>query len=349
MSNLAFRPGQIWPDHKGNHISAHGGGLLFFKDRYYWYGEDNTEGYLNTVGVSCYSSSDLYNWTNEGTALKQEDMPEELQGKNEGRIERPKVIYNTLTKKFVMWMHAEKKGYAFSSAGVAVSDQPSGPFTFLFYDRPVLFEPEEGFDAHTNESTLGNSFRDMTLFVDDVDSNQDGVNDAYVLYSSEGNLTMYIVRLNADYTWIDKSDGSNRLRPQCTAEDLGKIWSRQFVRKMREAPAPFKYRNHYYLITSACTGWKPNQAEYAVSDSPLGDYKIKGDPCRNDDNQTTFDSQSTFIMPLNPTKGSYIYIGDRWTPEQLGKSPYVWLPLQVLEDGQIEIIWKDSWSLEDYQ
>jgi hypothetical protein len=342
-----LKPGQLWLDNQGKHISAHGGGLLLHQGTYYWYGEDNSKGYLNNVGVSCYSSTDLYNWKNEGTVLKQEDMPEELQGKNNGRIERPKVIFNSKTKKFVMWMHAEQKGYAFSSAGVAISDSPIGPFTFLFYDRPVLFEQEKGFDKHTNEEELGNSFRDMHVFVDDIDSNGDGVNDAYLYYSSEGNWTMYIVRLNSDYTWIDLSEDASRVRPQCTKDHLGEVWSRQLINKMREAPTPFKYRDQYYLITSGCTGWDPNQAEYAVADKPLGEYKTFGDPCVRDVDQTTFSSQSTYVLPIDGEKGKFIYMGDRWTPEELGNSRYVWLPLYVDDGGKITIEWQDTWSLSD--
>lgn len=347
LTNKVFKPGQLWPDTEGNHISAHGGGLLHHDGVYYWYGEDNTSGYLNHVGISCYSSTDLYNWKKEGIALKQEDMPSELQGENDGRVERPKVIYNAKTKKFVMWMHAERSGYAFSSAGVAISDTPVGPFEFLFYDRPVLFEQESGFDEYTNEKELGNSFRDMHLFVDDVDDNGDGVNDAYILYSSEGNWTLYIVRLNDEYTWIDLPKTPERIRPQCTAEHLGKVWSRQFIRKMREAPTPFKYNNKYYLITSACTGWNPNQAEYAVTNHPLAEYEVMGDPCIDDHNKTTFESQSNYVLPIDEEKGKFIYIGDRWKPEDLGNSTYVWLPLYMTEEGKIEIHWKDEWSLED--
>lgn len=340
-----FTPGKLWPDRSGNHISAHGGGILLYEGTYYWYGEDNTKGYLNDVGVSCYSSRDLYNWTYEGTALRQEAMPEELQGKNNGRIERPKVIYNPKTKKFVMWMHAERSGYAFSSAGIAISDQPTGEFKFLFYDRPVLYEPDAGFDEHTNEKALGNSFRDMHVFVDDRDTNNDGVNDAYVIYASEGNWAMYVVRLNADYTWIDLPEQTDRIRPQATEKDLGAVWSRQFIRKMREAPTPFKYQNKYYLLTSACTGWEPNQAEYAVADHPLGDYVTQGDPCMGDTERNTFQSQSTEVVPI--AHGKFIYIGDRWLPDNLGKSTYVWLPLEIDNNGKVRITWRDTWSIAD--
>ena len=39
-----FRPGEIWPDDKGVHINAHGGGVLEENGVYWWYGEDKIAG-----------------------------------------------------------------------------------------------------------------------------------------------------------------------------------------------------------------------------------------------------------------------------------------------------------------
>jgi hypothetical protein len=36
----------------------------------------------------------------------------------------------------------------------------------------------------------------------------------------------------------------------------------------------FKYKGKYYLITSGCTGWIPNEAMIASADSILGKWKI---------------------------------------------------------------------------
>ncbi len=48
-------------------------------------------------------------------------------------LERPKVVYNPRTRKFVMWFHLELrgKGYGAAQAGVAIADRPQGPFRFL--------------------------------------------------------------------------------------------------------------------------------------------------------------------------------------------------------------------------
>lgn len=69
----SFNPGQEWLDNNGTHINAHGGGILFHKDKYYWYGEHKISGEAGNkaqVGVHVYSSDDLYNWIDEGIALQ---------------------------------------------------------------------------------------------------------------------------------------------------------------------------------------------------------------------------------------------------------------------------------------
>ena len=74
-----IKPGQIWPDNKGVHINAHGGGILFHGGKYYWFGEHKVEGKKGNqamVGVHCYSSENLYDWKDEGIALKVSNDPE---------------------------------------------------------------------------------------------------------------------------------------------------------------------------------------------------------------------------------------------------------------------------------
>jgi len=120
-----FAPGQVWLDTNGKPIQAHGGGILARDKTYYWYGEDRT--LRNQTNVSCYSSTDLYNWKHEGVAFAHEALSADI--RDTTFIERPKVLFNPKTGKYVMWMHLEQRGYHFAQAGVAVSDQPAGPCT----------------------------------------------------------------------------------------------------------------------------------------------------------------------------------------------------------------------------
>ena len=130
-----IKSGELWPDDSGWHINAHGGGIMKYGDTYYWFGEhkaDTTSSAM--VGVTCYASEDLLNWRNCGVALSVSD--EKGHDIERGCIlERPKVIYNKVTKKFCMWFHLELKGRGYSAAryGVAVSDCPEG---CLLYTSP---------------------------------------------------------------------------------------------------------------------------------------------------------------------------------------------------------------------
>jgi Glycosyl hydrolases family 43 len=319
-----FRPGDPWLDTSGNLIQAHGGGILVHSNVFYWYGEDRTPG--GSGAVACYSSTNLYDWKREGIALARAQLPRVDERRT--FVERPKVVFNSHTGKFVMWAHMEQSGYKFSRAGIALSEQAAGPFAFLKAIRPVA--ETNGFAANdpAAQDRFGGTFRDMNLFLDD-----DGR--AYVFYASEGNWTMYVVRLNEDFTG-----------PELPCIE-GKTWARILVRQMREGPAPFKFQGRYYLITSACTGWKPNKADCSVADNILGPYKSLGNPCVGTDAETTFDSQSTAVVALPGQPGKLTFMADQWRPRELSDSRYVWLPLEWQTNGTFSLRWRERWSLSD--
>lgn len=185
--NNGISPGEVWKDTNGNPINAHGGGILYYEGTYYWYGEYKKgktilpdwatwECYRTDVtGVSCYSSKDLMNWKFEGIVLPAVKDNEKSDLHPSQVVERPKVVYNAKTGKFVMWMHIDSPDYGKAAAGVAISDSPTGPFTYQGSFRP-------------NNAMS----RDQTVFVDD-----DGR--AYQFYSSENNATLYISLLSDDY------------------------------------------------------------------------------------------------------------------------------------------------------
>lgn len=322
-SNKDFRPGEIWLDVDGRPIQAHGGGILLHSNVYYWHGEDRTP--RGPGAVSCYSSTNLLDWKREGVALAKDDV----QGAGFGRafIERPKVIYNPSTKKFVMWSHMEQNGYRFARAGVAISDSPVGPFQFLKAIRPIAntnqFEGKR--EDPLQEKQFGGTYRDMNLFVDD-----DGR--AYSFYAAEDNLTMYVTRLNKDFTGPEEPAVA------------GQTWARILVQKHREAPAPFKWRGRYFIITSGCTGWAPNAADLAVSDHVLGPYRMLGNPFTGPGADKTFDSQSTFVLKVPGRENDFIYLGDRWKPQDLPDSRYIWLPFTMGNEGSTVINWRDRWN-----
>ena len=103
--------GEIFPDTEGKHINAHGGGIIRHDGTYYWYGEHRGDGTPGSgqEGVMCYTSDDLRTWENRGIVLAVSDTEGDPLERG-GIIERPKVVYNPATGKFVMWFHHELKG-----------------------------------------------------------------------------------------------------------------------------------------------------------------------------------------------------------------------------------------------
>jgi hypothetical protein len=314
-----FRPGKVWLDTAGRPINAHGGGMLFHKGTYYWYGENKEgrtwvpestkswDGYrVDVTGIRCYSSKNLFHWQDRGLVLKAvpDDLAHDLHPSKV--CERPKVIFNSRTRKFVMWMHIDSEDYEAARAGVAVADQPTGPFTYIESVRPE-----------------GQGSQDQTVFQDD-----DGK--AYRIYSSERDDTTYISLLTDDYL---KHSGK---------------FVRVFVKRRMEAQAVFKHRGKYWLIASGCTGWDPNAARCAVADSIWGPWTELGNPCRGPDADRTFGGQSTFVFPVVGKKDAFIFMADRWNKTNLPDSRYVWLPLQFRDDKPV-LEWISEWNLSFFR
>ncbi len=316
-----FTPGQSWNDTSGSHINAHGGCVVYEEGVYYWFGEDRT-GYTSN-GISCYSSTDLYNWKRVGLALRPSGTMWDKETGNDiaaGRtLERPKVIYNASTGKWVMWVHWENgSDYGQARVCVASSDQVEGPYEFHGTFRP-----------NNHDS------RDQTLFRDD-----DGK--AYHFCSTNMNSNMNIALLSDDY-----------LTP--TNQEILTLLGLKY-----EAPAIFKLSDTYFGVFSGCTGWDPNPGRYAYSYGILEPW-IHGTKERHSDgsvgtnfavddygtsylSNTTYRSQSAYVFEVEGKEKAFVYMGDRWNSGNVGASLYVWLPLSM-RSGYPAVRWYDRWDL----
>ncbi len=89
-----------------------------------------------------------------------------------------------------------------------------------------------------------------------------------------------------------------------------------------------KTNGKYYMLTSFCTGWAPNQGKYAVADSMEGKWSM----LKEIGDGTTYLSQPAFILEVN---GRILYFGDRWggDGEKYFESGYVVYPLVEKEGG----------------
>lgn len=350
QSQKQFVPGEKWLDVNGVHINAHGGGILFYNNTYYWFGEHKSERTSSAqVGINCYSSKDLYNWKFEQVALPVHDSAGSDIEKG-SVMERPKVIYNKSTQKFVMYFHLELKGKGYSAArvGIAVADNVTGPYTYLRSLRPNagIWPMNMTDEQKSAKATLddfpkwwtkewrkavddglftrrdfegGQMSRDMTLYVDD-----DGT--AYHIYASEENLTLNIAELSDDY--LSYTGKYIRVAPG----------------GHNEAPAIFKKDGAYFMITSGCTGWDPNAARLHTAPSIWGPWTQHPNPCIGPDADLTFHSQSTYILPVEGKKDAFIFMADRWNPRRPIDATYVWLPIQFKNNLPV-LEWKDKWDL----
>lgn len=307
-----LKNGTIWKDTDGNDIHAHGGHILFHEGYYYWYGEDRRD----DIFVSVYRSKDLVNWEFRNHVLTTESETERyrvwtftnlksinIYGKfAKVNLERPKVLYNELTKQFVMWMHYENgSNYQESRCAVATCDTPDGDFIYRGSFRPYDYMS-----------------RDCTLFKDD-----DGT--AYFVSSTRGNADLNVYRLTPDYM------------------NMHKLANIIYHGESREAPAFFKKDGRYYILTSGCTGWLPNQGKVGWCESMEGLWSLLEDF----GDETTFNSQPAFVLPVEKDgKTLYYYWADRWgkTNEEYFTSSYVVLPIQFREDGTPFIEYTDTFS-----
>lgn len=324
-ADTAFPVGAPWFDTSGDHIQAHGGGCLKVGAYYYWVGENKSDDSALFSTVALYRSKDLLNWTFVNDILTKDSAPE----LNSCKVERPKLIYNRATRKYVLWAHWERaQDYAAAHLLVATCDTVGGDYDFQRHFRPGAGSvPAENPDPTYpgDDGLYGYGSRDCTVF-------KEAHSTSAYLISSSSSTDMRVYRLTSDYQDVDWA----------TSYTL-------FAGRRREAPAMTKVDDYYFLLTSGQSGWRPNQCLYAYT-------KDLGDPdgwsaLAPVGNNTTFFSQPTNILTVPTGRGGnrHIYMGDRWTPPALGASSYVWLPLSFTGADRntptVSMEYHPSWSL----
>lgn len=271
----------------GTAVNAHGGGVLYEDGYYYWFGE-NRKG-MASNGVSVYRSADLVTWENLGLALTPSgERKNTLQDVAPGRtIERPKVVYNAATGKYVMWAHWEDgNDYTKARVMVATADRIAGPYTLVRTMRPN-----------------GQESRDQTVFLD-LDGN------AYHFRSSEDNMTLQCSKLSPDF--LTPLDDFIRAIP-------GKQYEAPAIMRINETYIGFfsgctgwRPNPGHMCMTRNIT-----------TDS----WNDLGNPCIDAKAETTYDSQPTFALKIEGYDYAYMYMGDRWNSSNVETSTYVWLPV----------------------
>ncbi|KAI2481271.1 Galactan 13-beta-galactosidase [Pyrenophora tritici-repentis] len=300
-------PGARWRATDGTLVNAHAGGITVDQatGKYFWFGEYKVEGQVEGGGVSVYSSDDLATWEPHGLALKPIEghphiAPTDI-------IQRPKVVYSEGTGRYHMWWHADNSTYGELLQGLAVSDNITGPYSFVDATAP-----------------LGNWSQDFGLFMDQIDGR------AYSLYSNgdrkEGR-DVYITSFNENITALDEV-----------------IF--RFNKFDLEAPTIVQTDKSYFALMSHKTGYRPNNVVAFRADSLSGPWSqpfiIAPLNTRTYNSQSGLN-----LRINGTKKTTYLYMGDQWDSISLWESRYIWLPLEIDEEKKsVELKWYDVYDLD---
>lgn len=350
----SIRPGMEWLDTDGKPIHAHGASIIYADGKFYWYGENKekttgdthawADGTIWHWGMRCYSSTDLYNWTDEGLILPPNPDDESDPMHPNQWADRPHIIYNEKTAKYVLWVKIMcRDGSQYMI--VSTADKVTGPYTRVAKRRPC------------------------NLFSGDFDLVCDPI-------TKRGYI--YFERVHSDMICADLTDDYTDVVGFYTAH-----FPHAHPPFVREAPAFFERNGNKYLFTSGTTDYFPNPSEVAVAKNYHGEWHVLGDPHVNDKRRTSFDSQISSVFKHPHKKDLYIALADRWltdlpderpdieamfdalftpdfdveamqktlhalTKRNTSKARYVWLPVKF--DGDMPTIeWLDEWRIEDYE
>jgi Glycosyl hydrolases family 43 len=314
----SINPSKTWNDIFGNAINAHGGSIYYENGFYHWYGEHKVAGTresggFTSGGVHCYRSRDLINWNDFGIVLPVVTNNPQSDIQNGCRIERPHVVFNATTEKYIcifkLFLRGEAQNVGYN--GVATSSSATGPFVY-----------SHKFKAASATSGSG----DFTLFKD-VDES------LYHITVRKSDRAMVIAKMRNDY-----------LFPSTDYTALTNITI------STEAPCVFFKSGTYHLFGSGSSGWNPNPARYFTTNNLFGNWTNQGNPCHGTNpvlnlNETkTFGGQPTDIIQIQGAENKYIAMMDVWRPNDPITSLYIWLPFRV-NNKKISVDWLNSWNL----
>lgn len=115
-----------------------------------------------SMSIVCSSTDDFINWRYEGIMLYSVNVTDdEKDRKGMLGFDKPKVLYNEMNDNYVMWFLVDDAEHSYGANGIAVSDHPNGPFTFL---RTFLPDGNETHDSTVIKRSDGMAFLVRTYY-----------------------------------------------------------------------------------------------------------------------------------------------------------------------------------------
>lgn len=162
---------------------------------------------------------------------------------------------------------------------------------------------------------MGIKSRDCNIFVD-----TNGL--AYFISTTEENQHLGLFTLAEDY--------------------LSPVHHTQlFPFQKREAPVIVHVGERYFMLSSACTGWAPNQCKYAYSN----DLHSGWSELINVGDELAYRTQAAAVLEIKGTKQTtYLYVGDRWMDPTLPESKTIIFPISF-KDTECEFHYCDQFEI----
>lgn len=215
--------------------------------RYYIYSTSDGQPGWSGSDFRCFSSPDLVEWTDEGIVL---DLASEQVKWADGNAWAPAIEekYSDGNYRYYLYFSGNPVAGGGKQIGVAVADNPTGPFVDL--GHPII----------TNSPTGNGQEIDVDVFTDPVSGK------SYIYW---GNCYMAGAELTPDMTAVVDST-ITVMTPKG-----GTLKTHQY----REAPYVFYNNGTYYFMWSVDDTGSPNyHVAYGTSDSPLGEIKVAKQP-----------------------------------------------------------------------
>jgi hypothetical protein len=283
---ITIKNGALWKDDRGQTVQAHGAGFLQVGDTWYMIGEDRETAKWNP-DINMYSSKDFVNWKFESKIVANGEHSFTYADGTTGTLGGNRMIERPKL------LYCKRTGqyviWCHWEAGNYGASEAA-----VFYSDDVTGP----YKMHYAGRPMGIKSRDCNVF-------QDHDGNAYFVSTTSENTNLGVFKLSDDYL-------------DAVSHDVILAGQR------REAPAIVRIGNTYHMLSSACSGWAPNQCQYHHSTSLIAGWS----GATNLNHKLSYDTQAASVLTIaGTTNTSYLYVGDRWQDPDLAESKTIIFPI----------------------
>ncbi len=353
----SIKPGETWLDTNGKPIQAHGFQVFEKDGTYYWYGENKeftTEGSnVWTWGIRAYKSTDFYNWEDCGLIIEPDTVNATSPLHFAQTLDRPHIIYNKVTKKWVCWIKSMDTDGFFV---IMQADDFLGPYEYVGSLKPQGFgvgDFDMYVDPQTSKAYVWFERPHCEMICAELNEDYSGVTDKYSVHFPDMHVPYtreapsHFVRNGKHYMFTSGTTGytPNPSRVAVFTDyhgeytDLGDPHVNDSTASSfcSQITSVIKIPGKKDLYVALADRWLPELAGTQIPRERAKWYE------QEFKDHKAFDRD--FTTPQ--VKDKREWKRDKWEATQ--KSTYVFLPITFDKNGKPTIEWRDEWRLEDFE